>query len=488
MVHIITAIYSLGFHHYDEHYQVLEFAALKLGKTTPVELPWEYPARIRPSLQPYIAYYFIKVFNIKEPFFAAMLLRQLSAVLGWFSISVFTLCVIQWFKTRWLQKLLVVLTVVLWFLPYTHVRFSSESWSASFFFLGLSALFVSQTECRRSLFGGELGHIVLAGFCFGLSYVFRMQSVLLLPGVFLWYLIIGRMKFYKLFIMGMMVLLAIGFGVLSDYYFYGNWVNTALRYFYVNILEGKASTFGVEPWWFYFSDTIILGIAPIGFLLIIGVLMAWLRFPKNIITWATVPFFLVHCLVSHKELRFIFPMVNALPVLLVMAVSSVKQEQFENFSQALKKALKWLLYAFVISNAIVMLYVAFQPARKELPVFKYFNDNYFNEEIIIIGYGNGQDPYRSFSTLPMNFYRPANIRTHYTTDTTLINYIVKNAQVPVFLYTKERGFNTPPKLDKLKKNWKIEHYTLSPFYKKLDFNGWVSRTPVYAIYRLKGEE
>ena len=51
---LVTAWFSETFYFPDEHYQILEFMAFKLGITPAAELPWEFSARIRPWFQPLI--------------------------------------------------------------------------------------------------------------------------------------------------------------------------------------------------------------------------------------------------------------------------------------------------------------------------------------------------------------------------------------------------------------------------------------------------
>ncbi len=39
---LITALFSVGYHQFDEHFQILEFASEKLGLIEAEHLPWEY--------------------------------------------------------------------------------------------------------------------------------------------------------------------------------------------------------------------------------------------------------------------------------------------------------------------------------------------------------------------------------------------------------------------------------------------------------------
>ncbi len=46
VVYIVAAWFSTGFYHGDEHYQLIEFAAYKMGTVSPEGLAWEFSARV----------------------------------------------------------------------------------------------------------------------------------------------------------------------------------------------------------------------------------------------------------------------------------------------------------------------------------------------------------------------------------------------------------------------------------------------------------
>lgn len=92
VVYLICAIYSDGFYHPDEHYQIIEFAGLKAGWNTGSDLAWEYDYQIRPTVQSRLAFALFKVWNlcsVWDPFVLAMLLRMVSAVFSIVAISFF---------------------------------------------------------------------------------------------------------------------------------------------------------------------------------------------------------------------------------------------------------------------------------------------------------------------------------------------------------------------------------------------------------------
>jgi phosphatidylinositol glycan class B len=89
LVLVVTAYFSTGFHHWDEHFQILEFAGYKLGITPAKDLPWEFAARIRPALQPLIvvlSHHLFGLFGSSDPFAITFFLRLLSAALSFTAI------------------------------------------------------------------------------------------------------------------------------------------------------------------------------------------------------------------------------------------------------------------------------------------------------------------------------------------------------------------------------------------------------------------
>ena len=140
-VYITTAYFSSGYHHADEHYQIIEFANYKLGDIGEEQLPWEYKAKIRPAIQPWIATSIFKIadsLSITNNYTKVFILRLLTAFLTIFSLFIFYLSL----KKRKIinseyKYVFILLLFLLWFTPYIGVRFSSETWSANLFLIGI---------------------------------------------------------------------------------------------------------------------------------------------------------------------------------------------------------------------------------------------------------------------------------------------------------------------------------------------------------------
>ncbi len=140
VIYGITAWCSEGYHHPDEHFQILELANYRLGGTPAADLPWEFGERMRPGLQPGLAYTVIcglKMIGIASPFLQAFGLRLISGWLMWLLIYAWARQLGHSFAYEKGAALLLWLSLLLWFMPYLSVRFSSELWAGLSFLTGL---------------------------------------------------------------------------------------------------------------------------------------------------------------------------------------------------------------------------------------------------------------------------------------------------------------------------------------------------------------
>jgi phosphatidylinositol glycan class B len=123
---LITAYFSDGHFHPDEHFQILEFANYKRGITPGDALPWEFGDKIRPSLQPTLACLVLETFQfigIESPFTQIFLLRLITAFLAWLVIVKLSLLVVDQFRSEISKKVFLGFSLLLWFVPFISVRF-----------------------------------------------------------------------------------------------------------------------------------------------------------------------------------------------------------------------------------------------------------------------------------------------------------------------------------------------------------------------------
>lgn len=307
---IVTAINSVGYHHADEHYQIIEFANYFLGNVDANDLPWEFKARIRPSVQPLIAAGFFKTLNLlglNDPFVLTMFLRISTGLFGlWVYVIFLQTWVNREVQAKGIPVLLALSAFFLWFMPYLLVRFSSENLSSLFFLWGLAHYFSNR----------ENKQLVFVGLLLGLSFTFRFQMAIAVAGFVAWLVIVERIRISETLsiliggVFGLIVLL------ICDYWFYGEFVFSSWNYLSSNLIEGKAASFGVDPWSMYFEELWVY-LTTVGAMLCLVGFSLWVyHYKKSPFLWILIPFLLIHSLIGHKEFRFLFPIVFVFPVLL----------------------------------------------------------------------------------------------------------------------------------------------------------------------------
>jgi len=302
-VTIITAWFSNTFYFPDEHYQILEFMSLKLGITPASELPWEFEARIRPWLQPLIYFLIARplmALGLTDMFAIVLVLRLVTGLFSIFALAVFARAILETLKDEAEKRAFALYLPFFGFLPYLFVRTASETLSAAFAAIAVALV----------MRAGSVRLLAVAGLMCGLAFEARYQTAVLGLGIFAWLALMARVRTRGLaaFVGGGLIALALG--ALANRWGYGAWVFPPWDYFHVNIVQGVAArNFGSEPVFAYlyllpaqifFATTLVLMAA---------MLALWLRNPRHVLTWASLPFVLLHVMVAHKEARFLFPLV-----------------------------------------------------------------------------------------------------------------------------------------------------------------------------------
>jgi phosphatidylinositol glycan class B len=382
-IYLLTAIHSNGFHHPDEHYQIVEFAGLKGGWNTGANLTWEYDAQIRPALQPMIAlgaFRVLNLFGISNPFQLAMGLRILTAI---FSI-VCILFFIQSFRPsvkKEYQTVFVLLSFLLWFLPAVNVRFSSETWAGLTLLLSVALLNnISRHKAGRYYF--------LTGLLWGLSFEFRIQIGIALLGLFLWLLIIRKESWKNLLnlLSGSLVVVAVC--TVLDSWFYGEGVFVPWNYFYTNMVEDVASRYGTSPWYYYVEQMFFRPTPLIGSFVVLSLITLLVFNYKHMVLWCIIPFIIIHSLIPHKELRFLFPIVNFLPLVLVLAFQEIRS-RWKSYKSVLNTIGYPVGLVALVINAGGLLLLSFKPASDgRINMIEHIDQNYDQVTLYTIARSN----------------------------------------------------------------------------------------------------
>ncbi len=474
---VITSWFSVGRYHADEQYQILEFVGFKKGINEAKEMPWEFQLKMRPIVQVAFAFGVINLlekFNLTNPFIWAFILRLFSALLGLFATNK----ILQFYKNKIPEKLfntLCFLSLFYCFIPYFHVRFSSENISSSLFFIGLFGM-LSFFESRKNVL-----NLFLLALIIGLAGVVRLQTNFLLIGFLAWIIFIKRENFKTVSIILLGIIFANVTGVFSDKWFYGSWEISSWNYLYNNIILNKVSDFGVQPFWFYFKEIFLNAIPPFSLILFFCFGYLIIRLPKNYLTWTIIPFLLVHFATAHKELRFLFVLIPIIPLAVVLTyneiLNSVVVSKIKSFLQ--NKKHKWFKILFLTINTIVLLILSFKAADSYTPVLKFVYDNYNSKPTVLMCESKNYDFYSN--AVSLNFYRSKSVKNlNFPIEKINPNYLQQN--VNYIFVCGNKNFKFPETVKA-----KLVYNSIPDFLYYFNFNGWIEREGEVCVYEVSNQ-
>ena len=316
VLYVLTAWFSVGYHSADEHFQIIAFAQWELGELPLEHLAWEFDAGIRSSLQPWIAVAVFKIaaaFGLEDPFMRTFLLRLLTAALALIAIRGYVVATLT-SVPRTFRKPFILLSYFLWFLPFLHVRFSSEGWSGIFLVLCLTT--VLQREQVR-------WWAVRAGAFAGIAILCRPPTGLIILSAMAWMLLVRKDPWREVFTMVIGASIVMLLGVLLDSAFYGHFNPTVWKYVSMGFGGDPAHRFDELPWYYYAPWMVKYGIPPIGGLIVIAFALLCIKQPKSLPVWCILPFVVVHSYIPHKELRFLYPLADLAPLVLVLGLNEL---------------------------------------------------------------------------------------------------------------------------------------------------------------------
>lgn len=381
VIHLITAYFSNGFYHWDEHFQILEFAKHKLFTQPIGDLPWEFRERMRPFFLPGVAVIIGKIYY--NPFFIAATFRFLAMALSLLAIFIFYSNTKKEFSANHSHAYL-ILSLFIWFFPYLHVRLSAEVISGAIFLLGYSCSLNTKKNSR----------FLVAGFLFAISCWIRFQMGFALIGLAIGFLLNQKFSIKSYILMGTGFITAVLMNIGIDSWGYGVWTFTPWQYLYQNIVLGKSSHYGIVPILLFLKWTLYEPGLYLGILFYLAILYNIIRFPKHPLTLAAFVFMIIHYLVPHKELRFLFPIVFLLPWFCMKLLEKTIPEIIQK---------KYIQTGFLLLNLIPMSRLMVTAAHPAVNFYKTVTNN---PTMINTLYIQGHtDPYL-LAKLFIKFYHP----------------------------------------------------------------------------------
>ena len=403
---LASAWFNEGFFSYDEHFQILEFAWFKLGRTPAAGLAWEFGARMRPALQPWLAaglFKGLEAIGLFTPLAAAFVLRLASGLIGlWVSLE---LCVrtLPSVQDARLKRLLLAGMLFLWFLPYAHGRFASENWGGLLFFGGLCLITDAvDPAVRRPLLRAALG-----GLLWSAAFFCRFQVGLAIAGAGVWLLAVARARVGVVGALAASFVAACAVNVVLDRWLYSEWVCTPCNYFYVNVMLGKAAAFGVMPWWFYLAQLLALLVPPFSLLLVALLAASVWSCRRHVLVWAVVPFVVGHTVLGHKETRFLISMTYALVPLIVLGADRLPAEWLDRLRVWQRQRAGVIsMRVFLGLNLLALAVMTVKPSHETAVVYRRLYEASLAGPVVL--FSRTRLPY-ALGEMEVDFYRPDNL-------------------------------------------------------------------------------
>ncbi len=394
LVQFVTCLTQTGYLHPDQHFQLIEFSSWQLGEPSGATRVWELTSHIRPTVQVYLFSGFVemcRLLHIYDPYVQLTILRVLMGLAGF---VLFNAMAISYFRSdRRVLYLVLLLLNFSWLLPYTRAMFSSEMASSLAFF---AAVLLYE---RR---GNSFFYVLLMGLLFSLAFYFRFQMAFGLAGFGLWLLAIEK-KYRNL------LPLTIGFGIgliiniLLDYQFYHELVFTPYDYFRVNITEGKAAEFGTSgPLYYVVMLFLVVGAPTLSFFLIYYAAKQTRSAYRQPLFFAVLFFIIGHSFVGHKEERFLFPILNVLPMVAGWGLSSFIR-YYRQTSRAVRQFITGNLYLSLALNTLALLVFTLVPISQTVEFSEKITNRFGQSDTTI--YYLARTPFETQGGLPLTFYR-----------------------------------------------------------------------------------
>jgi phosphatidylinositol glycan class B len=375
---------------------------------------------LRPWLQPWVYSMIARaalLVGIESPFIWALFMRVFSAAVGFLSLML----LLSAFRSKMSEaafRIACIASATLWFLPALHARLSSENLSGSIFFIALSLLLLV-----------EPGPLIAAGagVLLGLSFEVRYQCGFMILGLLAWLLAYRRLKGLGLAWLLTGCLGAVAFGSCMDRWGYGVWTLAPFSYFKYNLVENHVADIDTQPFWDFFRSSFTETWPPLGLLALLAMIAAWMRLPKSPLTWVCVPLFVVHSLIGHKELRFLFPLVHAMPLFLAFALEG-KPLAFLS-----SRTGRFLAFAMIGDNAVALaalcLLPAWMPAVFYADVYRHARATPGAFHL----YYRQKNPYEVLGT-SLFYYRPPNLELSSLQSFEELRQLIANSDSPIWYF------------------------------------------------------
>jgi GPI mannosyltransferase 3 len=304
LLRVLAIIAFPSLHHPDENFQLFEQAhRIAFGYGI---VPWEFREGIRSPVLPYIL---AGLFWLGDRLFGGpegyLLVARLALVAS--SLAGVAAVYRMGARTGRTHALIAGLVAATWFeLVYFAARPLTEA-------VATTALLVALSLASGPHVKLGFRRLAAVGFCLSLALMLRIH---LAPGLLAAAIFVGRRELSARWLpmllggLGPVLLFAI-----ADWLYWGAPLYSYLQAIRIDLIDSKASSFGVEPPWFYFGELAGVWAGALPAMAALTVLR-W----RASALWIVVALAIiaVHVAIPHKEYRFVFPAFACLAVVAAM--------------------------------------------------------------------------------------------------------------------------------------------------------------------------
>ncbi len=372
LILVILSICSVGFLHPDEHYQVIEYMNVFLGRfDSSILSKLEWDAMMRPWFQPIV--FSLPIIALREilgvsPFVEATALRVLSALLGlvWL-VPLLKRSLVHFNRAgelSFLRTLLVITFIVPWFVAFLSVRTSSDTMGAHLYLIGL-VLIGLPFELRDQ----RLKELYLFSLLCALSILVRYQMVVWIGVTYLFFLFKSRWPRSHVLGAGLLTLVLAATELFFNKWGRGIWYSSTINHIDLNLFHGVASTFGTLPWWGYFKILFLEGLPPLCLFYFYVFARTQIKGRGQILALTTLVSLVFFSLIGHKEARFLTPTLFMISLMLAQ------------YGMALKPRLVQVLGGL---NLLIIVGLWFKPAYRPIVIYQALDEIYRPGDIIYV--------------------------------------------------------------------------------------------------------
>jgi len=244
--------------------------------------------------------------------------------------------------------------------------------------------------------------LVLTGFLFSLSFYFRFQTGLAIAGFGLWFLLFDK-RYNRLFPLVLGFLIGFAINTWLDYKFYHEFVLSPARYFQWNVVEGKSSEFGTSSSLKYIGLLIaVITAPPFSLILFYYGIKTYFKKYNHPVFLPVLLFIIGHCLIGHKEERFLYPIFSALPIIVGYGLPELLN-YYRGSKKWLASFIKITLIITIVLNTVVLILFTSIPYSQTIYFSKVLKNKFEGQPTTI--YCLYRTPFETMSKIPIVFYR-----------------------------------------------------------------------------------